>query len=98
MFPGSFRQETSRSVRTVAEADVAAPPPSGRGVSCASSEGHPNAIPMHATKHSNQERPNPQGVRNSIIGFVLSPKALSSILANRLQHWALTAQTKRAPV
>src|SRR6267378_8667726 len=74
MFPGSFRQETSRPVPTVAEADVAAPPPSGRGVSCASSEGHPNAIPVHATKHSNQERPNRQGVRNSIIGFVLSPK------------------------
>src|SRR6267378_2201442 len=72
MFPGSFRQETSRPVPTVAGTDVAAPAPSGRGVSCASSEGHPNAIPIHASKHSSQERPNPQGVRNSIIGFVPS--------------------------
>jgi hypothetical protein len=52
---------------------------------------------MHATEHNNQERLNPQRVRNSIIGFVLSPKALSSILVNRLKHQVLAAQTKRAP-
>jgi len=52
---------------------------------------------MDATEHSNQERLNPQRVRNSIIGFVLSPKALSSILVNRLKHQVLAAQTNEPP-
>src|SRR6267142_5676909 len=95
MFRGSFRQKTSRSAPTVVEADVVAPP-SCCGASCASSEGHPNAIPMHATKHSNQERPNRQGVRNSIIGFVLSPKGPFEHPREPAQALALTAQTKRA--
>jgi hypothetical protein len=51
---------------------------------------------MPKTQHNTQQRLNPKWARDSIIGFVLSHKALSSILVNHPKYQFPTAQTKRA--